>query len=164
MLRKTLTILSLIGLLLSLGLWGASHLCPIAYYHESFLLSNCAGAYVIESCIECEGTIGFEWDDYHKPANFGYRSWSKPSFKNIAFEGEPPYYFIVLPHWIPVSTLGSLFVVFYLPIQRRRKRKKLGLCVKCGYDLRGSKERCPECGLSLEKRKTKGESTCEQEC
>ena len=67
--------------------------------------------------------------------------------------------------WMPPATFALLLVFCLSPIPfRRSKSKKLGLCVKCGYDLRGSKERCPECGLSLEKRNTKGESTCEQEC
>lgn len=37
-----------------------------------------------------------------------------------------------------------------LPVVRRRVRTKRGLCLECGYDLRASRERCPECGMTFD--------------
>ena len=57
---------------------------------------------------------------------------------------------VVIPLWIPALMFGMiLFLCRPLFHHRRRKRKKLGLCLKCGYDLRGSKEQCPECGVAI---------------
>ena len=36
------------------------------------------------------------------------------------------------------------------PVLRRRKRARRGQCLYCGYDLRGSTERCPECGAAFD--------------
>jgi hypothetical protein len=51
----------------------------------------------------------------------------------------------VLQFWILV--VGGVGVIV-LSERRRRLKKRIasGLCFNCGYDLRGSPDRCPECG------------------
>jgi hypothetical protein len=60
------------------------------------------------------------------------------------------------PHWANGTCLLAYLAAFsfimigWLRIEARRKlrseRARLGLCRRCGYDLRGSASRCPECG------------------
>jgi hypothetical protein len=50
------------------------------------------------------------------------------------------------PAWLPVLVFATPLVM-WLRFQRRvRKRAAAGHCENCGYDLRASPERCPECG------------------
>jgi hypothetical protein len=49
---------------------------------------------------------------------------------------------------ILTAILPALWIVRRLPKQRRGQ---VGLCRTCGYDLRASTERCPECGTAIPK-------------
>jgi hypothetical protein len=63
--------------------------------------------------------------------------------------GKEAAWIVLIPCWMPVAILGG--VAFFVLARRlyRRRRYKPGLCRKCGYDLRASPERCPECGTEI---------------
>ncbi len=64
-------------------------------------------------------------------------------FFYVALRGEESVWPFFL--WVTIC-LGTLSYLHLLPLLRKRHRRKVGLCVACAYDLRGSAERCPECG------------------
>ena len=45
---------------------------------------------------------------------------------------------------IPAALIPSSLLL--VSVVRRRRRRYRGHCQRCGYDLRGSPSRCPECG------------------
>jgi hypothetical protein len=60
---------------------------------------------------------------------------------------------VIVPYWLiaAVATpLPAWRVVVGVRRSRRRRRVRRGLCAACGYDLRASAGRCPECGRVVE--------------
>jgi hypothetical protein len=51
------------------------------------------------------------------------------------------------PAWLLPVSLAVLPAACALGVYRRQRRKQSGRCTACGYDLRASPDRCPECGI-----------------
>jgi hypothetical protein len=59
--------------------------------------------------------------------------------------------FVLIPLWLPLvlAIPFPLWRLVNLPQRRQRRLLLAGQCLGCGYDLRETPERCPECGLSV---------------
>ena len=81
----------------------------------------------------------FGWD-----ASFGV---ADIDFHVLQFPDGTALTTMFLPWWL-LLTIFSIYPAIYLI--RRKRTATEGKCAKCGYDLRGSKHRCPECGLQFD--------------
>jgi hypothetical protein len=55
---------------------------------------------------------------------------------------------IIFPAWSGAAVFALPSITRVALWVRRRRRKREGHCMKCGYDLRATPERCPECGTA----------------
>jgi hypothetical protein len=91
----------------------------------------------------------------HNTQHVWVRGTLKDSADGLLLIEEPPP---PMPPWLatfrvatitaPVAAVSGVLIWKILAMRKRwmRTRQAWGLCVICGYDLRASKHRCPECG------------------
>ena len=63
-----------------------------------------------------------------------------------------PYWLVRVPYWFPLVVFAAYPLRHAAAGRRRtreRRRAERGLCVACGYDLRASRDVCPECGRGI---------------
>jgi hypothetical protein len=111
---------------------------------------------------------GWRWDN-RPPESFlgvmlrgkqAFLSGKGPSIWNRAGFGafsstwsRPPEYeesqVVCIPLWFPVALLAAAPAVRRGRAWRLARRGGRGQCPRCGYDLRATPERCPECGAAV---------------
>jgi hypothetical protein len=83
------------------------------------------------------------------PPNLAVLS-SKNPFMAYTVQSSPRMSWVVIvPFWSVVPALAAMIGLLLWrdrSWRRRDRREREGLCVNCGYDLRATPERCPECG------------------
>ena len=84
---------------------------------------------------------------------WGMRGWYGRVTTNLDRDSVAPLmpgWSVAAPHWMSVA-VASGFTIAWITgrlahRRRRRRRNGAGRCTICGYDLRASPNRCPECG------------------
>ena len=128
----------------------------------SFGLCLAALSLWVRSCWTCDFVT------LHRTPQRSYVLFSRNGFINLVRADEPysfnpstggygtmyaPLESSLLPLSVPHVFAAIAFSVlpaccFAVSVEQRRKRR-MGLCRVCGYDLRAGHERCPECGAEV---------------
>lgn len=158
---RTCLILVCLGFLVLAGLWATAYVLSTTAETEGACLALGYGGkeFLISVVVYADGFVA----GHHFPANYGHRrgSYVKRSRmgvrQKLTWRGLWPrritprrtvatsYAGHLLPPTILLGVAGAAGLS--TPVIRRRRRRKRGLCLRCGYDLRGATtEVCSECG------------------
>ena len=148
--RRLFTILSAGSLLVCIGvivLWILSY----GRNHELVRLSQDPRYYVVRTA---NGWISF----FHvSPSLMQALPTTLPTEAMRIARTQNAVRILTVPHW---AVMGLLLIgpgtQLWMHHRRRREvfRRTHGRCVQCGYDLRASIERCPECSTPIPERRT----------
>lgn len=120
-----------------LGVRWVSGVVPSRWLLQSMLGGNPARRWQL---------LGFEWAEYRGiPPLSSYAPRNPADQLVLGRRWVIPYWAVVIP-----AGIGIIMWVRRAILRHRERRRLLaGLCIRCGYDLRASKERCPECGAAI---------------
>lgn len=99
---------------------------------------------------------GFVWWHFTRPAPDDYGTLSIAGFYVDHSAGSNTYrsqdlWLLCVPFWFAALVFGAApLPIWWFTGRKRWLRRRQGLCLNCGYDLRATAGRCPECGALAE--------------
>jgi hypothetical protein len=109
---------------------------------------------------------GWVWDTAPSGATLGVeprsRGWKLGGFDCFLWQsrrtnsvGQPAAgeFVLIIPWWFLIVVAALLPIGWLNSACRGKRRARFGQCLYCGYDLRATPDRCPECGTSPPKEK-----------
>ena len=142
------TLVSLLLCAMLVVLWVRSYWRSDEWYGQLAMNSR-AGTHgtVVRSCqvLSAGGSLKFRTDrrlQMSRPGRmYFHESYPEDGTRVERIGPVPCYALVLITAWLPSRYLLSV-------IRRRRVRSQMaaGKCAVCGYDLRATPDRCPECG------------------
>jgi len=92
------------------------------------------------------GMFGGSWPADSVWQRLGFSYWPGDVMRVLQNAEDVEYRHWLMPTWFVVGVLMLPAATQVALLVRRRRRRSMSICTTCGYDLRATPERCPECG------------------
>lgn len=122
-------------------MWNPAHLEPVP---RRFLIGGADGWGNEMNCYSA-----FRWYG-RAAAGFGIARSDPPASQSIKY---PSVRIVIVPDWSLTALLALISAIGWLRLRVTVVRLRRGQCQTCGYDLRASRDRCPECGTPIPNRR-----------
>jgi predicted Zn-ribbon and HTH transcriptional regulator len=88
------------------------------------------------------------FSSFMSPHGFRYENLNERNMPN-KFAQHCDIIRVSIPHWLAGAVAALASLLAYFRATRRRPAAPGHLCRSCGYDIRASNSRCPECGTAI---------------
>jgi len=118
-------------------------LYKIVFQENGLRLGMCDPATIFNEPIKLDPAIANVWMENGLSKFFTKNGELSSLDKNEAAIG------LAIPMWLVMLVVTSLAIFQAWRFSRRRRLYGRPICRACGYDLRASRDRCPECGTAI---------------